>query len=151
MTNVTPDEVVQAPARLAALLGGPPQTVPATTINKVCGSGLKACMLGAQAIRAGDADVIVAGGMESMSNAPHLLRGGSGLRFGTQQLEDALLHDGLLDPFENWAMGMAAEYIAEKYEVTREAMDRWAVGSHEKAIAAGGGGKFTGEIRPGQL
>jgi len=151
MGNVISAGVGQAPARQAALFGGLPNTTPATTINKVCGSGLKACMLGAQAIRAGDADVIVAGGMESMSNAPHLLRARSGLRFGTQQLEDALLHDGLLDPFENWVMGMAAEYIAEKHEVTREAMDRWALGSHEKAIAAADAGKFTAEITPVQV
>jgi len=151
MGNVISAGVGQAPARQAALFGGLPQTVPATTINKVCGSGLKACMLGAQAIRAGDADVIVAGGMESMSNAPHLLQARTGLRFGNQQLEDALLHDGLLDPFENWVMGMAAEYIGEKHEVTREAMDRWALRSHELAIAAVDAGKFEGEITPVQV
>ena len=151
MGNVISAGVGQAPARQAALFGGLPQTVPATTINKVCGSGLKACMLGAQAIRAGDADVIVAGGMESMSNAPHLLQARTGLRFGNQQLEDSLLHDGLLDPFENWVMGMAAEYIAEKHEVTREAMDRWALRSHELAIAALDAGKFEDEITPLQV
>ena len=151
MGNVISAGVGQAPARQAALFGGLPQTVPATTVNKVCGSGLKACMLGAQAIRAGDADVIVAGGMESMSNAPHLLQARTGLRFGNQQLEDSLLHDGLLDPFENWVMGMAAEYIAEKHEVTREAMDRWALRSHELAIAALDAGKFEDEITPLQV
>ncbi len=151
MGNVVSAGVGQAPARQAALFGGLPDTTPASTINKVCGSGLKACMLGAQAIRAGDADVIVAGGMESMSNAPFLLQARTGLRFGNQQLEDALLHDGLLDPFENWVMGMAAEYIAEKHEVTREAMDRWALGSHEKAIAAADAGKFREEITPVQV
>jgi len=146
MGNVVSAGVGQAPARQAALFGGLPDTVPASTINKVCGSGLKACMLGAQAIRAGDADLIVAGGMESMSNAPHLLQARSGLRFGDQQLEDSLLHDGLLDPFENWVMGMAAEYIAEKHEVTREAMDRWALRSHDKAITAMDAGKFKDEL-----
>jgi acetyl-CoA C-acetyltransferase len=148
MGNVVSAGVGQAPARQAALFGGLPDTVPASTINKVCGSGLKACMLGAQAIRAGDADLIVAGGMESMSNAPHLLRARGGLRYGDQTLEDSLVHDGLLDPFENWMMGMAAEYIAEKHEVTREAMDRWSLASHEKALAAMDGGKFQTEIAP---
>ena len=146
MGNVVSAGVGQAPARQAALFGGLPDTTPASTINKVCGSGLKACMFGAQAIRAGDADVIVAGGMESMSNAPHLLRARGGLRYGDQPLEDSLLHDGLLDPFENWVMGMAAEYIAEKHEVTREAMDRWSLASHEKALAAMDAGKFKAEI-----
>ena len=148
MGNVVSAGVGQAPARQAALFGGLPDTTPASTINKVCGSGLKACMFGAQAIRAGDADVIVAGGMESMSNAPHLLRARGGLRYGDQLLEDSLLHDGLLDPFENWVMGMAAEYIAEKHEVTREAMDRWSLASHEKALAAMDAGKFKAEITP---
>ena len=148
MGNVVSAGVGQAPARQAALFGGLPDTTPASTINKVCGSGLKACMFGAQAIRAGDAAVIVAGGMESMSNAPHLLRARGGLRYGDQLLEDSLLHDGLLDPFENWVMGMAAEYIAEKHEVTREAMDRWSLASHEKALAAMDAGKFKAEITP---
>jgi acetyl-CoA C-acetyltransferase len=146
MGNVVSAGVGQAPARQAALFGGLPDSIPASTINKVCGSGLKACMFGAQAIRAGDADVIVAGGMESMSNAPHLLRARGGLRYGDQPLEDSLLHDALLDPFENWVMGMAAEYIAEKHEVTREAMDRWSLASHEKALAAMDAGKFKDEI-----
>ncbi|HMK09311.1 MAG TPA: thiolase family protein [Anaerolineales bacterium] len=146
MGNVVSAGVGQAPARQAAIFGGLPDTVPASTINKVCGSGLKACMFGAQAIRAGDAEVIVAGGMESMSNAPHLLRARNGLRYGDQTVEDALLHDGLFDPFENWVMGMAAEYIAEKHEVTREAMDRWSLGSHQKALAAADGGKFAAEL-----
>jgi acetyl-CoA C-acetyltransferase len=148
MGNVVSAGVGQAPSRQAALFAGLPDSTPATTINKVCGSGLKACMFGAQAIRAGDADVIVAGGMESMSNAPHLLRARGGLRYGDQPLEDSLLHDGLLDPFENWVMGMAAEYIAEKHEVTREAMDRWSLASHQKALAAMDAGKFKAEITP---
>jgi len=141
----------QAPARQAAIFGGLPDTIPATTINKVCGSGLKACMFGAQAIRAGDAQVVVAGGMESMSQSPFLLRGRSGLRFGNQQLIDSLLYDGLWDPFEDWAMGMAAEYIAERYEVTREAMDRFALASHQKAIAAIDSGQFKAEIVPVEI
>ena len=148
MGNVVTAGVGQAPARQAALFGGLPDSTPASTINKVCGSGLKACMFGAQAIRAGDADVIVAGGMESMSNAPHLLRARGGLRYGDAALDDALLHDGLFDPFENWLMGLAAEYIAEKHEVTREAMDRWSLRSHERSLAAIDAGKFEAEITP---
>ncbi|MCJ7511725.1 MAG: acetyl-CoA C-acyltransferase, partial [Anaerolineales bacterium] len=127
---------------------GLPPTVGATALNKVCGSGLKTCMLAAQAIRAGDADLIVAGGMESMSNAPHLIRGRGGLAFGHQRLVDALLHDGLWDPFEDWAMGMAAEHIASAYEVSRDAMDEWALASHRKAITAIDRGEFEREIIP---
>jgi acetyl-CoA C-acetyltransferase len=148
MGNVVSAGVGQAPARQAALFAGLPETTPASTVNKVCGSGLKAAMFGAQAIRAGDADVIVAGGMESMSNAPHLLRARGGLRYGDATLEDSLMLDALYDPFEHWAMGMAAEYIAEKHEVTREAMDRWSLASHEKAVAAMDQGKFGAEIAP---
>jgi acetyl-CoA C-acetyltransferase len=139
----------QAPARQAGVWAGIPVTVGATTINKVCGSGLKAAMLAAQAVRAGDADLIVAGGFESMSRAPYLVQGRMGeLKFGHKQLTDALIHDGLWDPFENWDMGSAAEFIAEKYEVTREAMDRFALESHQKAVAAQLAGKFEAEIIP---
>jgi len=146
MGNVVSAGLGQAPARQAAIFGGLPPTVGATTVNKVCGSSLKACMLGAQAIKAGDASLILAGGMESMSNAPHLLFARSGLRYGHQQVLDAVLLDALWDPFEQWAMGMAAEYIAEKYEVTREAMDLWSLQSHQKALAAIQAGKFKAEI-----
>ncbi len=139
----------QAPARQAAIHAGVPATVGATTLNKVCGSGLKAAMVAAQAIRAGDASLLVAGGFESMSRAPHLISGRLGeLKFGNAQLTDALLHDGLWDPFENWNMGSAAEFIAEEYEVTREAMDRLALESHQKAVAAREAGKFNAEITP---
>jgi acetyl-CoA C-acetyltransferase len=125
--------------------------VGATTVNKVCGSGLKAAMFGSQAIRAGDADLIVAGGFESMSRAPYLLAGRSGeLKFGHQPLTDALLLDGLWDPFEDWGMGMAAEFIADEYEVTREAMDRFSLQSHQKAITAQEAGLFKAEIVPVQ-
>lgn len=149
MGNVVQAGIGQAPARQASIFAGVPPTVGATTINKVCGSGLKAGMMAAQAIRAGDADLIVAGGMESMSNAPYLVRARRGeLRYGHAQLEDALLLDGLWDPFEDWAMGMAAEWIADEYEVTREAMDRWALESHEKAVQAMDNGKFQAEITP---
>jgi len=148
MGNVVSAGTGQGPARQAAIFSGLPPTVGATTLNKVCGSGLKACMLAAQAIRIGDADLIVGGGMESMSNAPHLIRGRKGLRYGHQEITDALLLDGLWDPFEDWVMGMAAEYIADRYDVTREAMDQWSLDSHKKAINAIDAGKFEAEISP---
>jgi acetyl-CoA C-acetyltransferase len=111
--NVVQAGAGQAPARQASIWGGIPASVGATTVNKVCGSGLKAAIFGSQAIRAGDADLIVAGGFESMSRAPYLLAGRSGeLKFGHQPLTDALLLDGLWDPFEDWGMGMSAEFIA---------------------------------------
>ena len=151
MGNVVQAGEGQAPARQAGLFGGLPATVGATTLNKVCGSGLKAAMVSAQAIRAGDADLFVAGGFESMSRAPYLVSGRNGeLKFGNQQLTDALLNDGLWDPFENWGMGMAAEFIADEYEVTRETMDKFAVESHQKAVKAIETGKFKAEIVPVQ-
>lgn len=147
MGNVVSAGLGQNPARQAALFADLPESVGATTLNKVCGSGLKAAMLAAQAIRAGDGDLFIAGGMESMSRAPFLVDGRTGnLRFGHAQLTDALLHDGLWDPFENWGMGNAAEFIAEVYEVTRQAMDEYALASHQKAIAAIESGKFKNEI-----
>lgn len=142
----------QAPARQAAIFGGLPAEVSATTINKVCGSGLKAVMLAAQSIRAGEDDLFVAGGMESMSRAPYLIEARTGgLRFGHAQLIDSLLHDGLWDPFENWGMGEAAEFIAEEYAVTRQAMDEYALASHQKAVAASDSGKFKAEIVPVEI
>ncbi len=105
-------------------------------------------MLGAQAIKAGDAQIVVTGGMESMSNGPHLVEGRGRLRYGHGQLKDAVLHDGLWDPFEDWPMGMAAEWIADEFEVTREAMDRFALESHRKAIAAIDSGRFEAEMIP---
>jgi acetyl-CoA C-acetyltransferase len=152
MGNVVSAGVGQAPARQAALFGGVPDNVGALTINKVCGSGLKAVMLAAQAIRAGDGDLYVVGGMESMSRAPFLVDARTGnLRFGHGQLTDALLIDGLWDPFENWSMGESAEFIAEKYNVTRQEMDEYALASHQKAIAAIDNGKFKAEIAPVEL
>lgn len=152
MGNVVQAGEGQAPARQSGILGGIPATVSASTINKVCGSGLKAAMLSAQAIRAGDAELFVAGGFESMSRAPYLVSGRMGeLKFGNTQMTDSLLNDGLWDPFENWGMGNAAEFIADEYEVTREAMDQFALHSHEKAVAAQDGGKFTAEIVPVQI
>lgn len=147
MGNVVSAGLGQAPARQAAIFAGLPPTVGATTLNKVCGSGLKAVMFSAQAIRAGDGDLFVAGGMESMSRAPYLIDGRTGaLRFGHAQLTDALLLDGLWDPFEDWGMGNSAEFIADEYELTRQAMDEFALGSHQKAIWAIDNGKFKSEI-----
>jgi acetyl-CoA C-acetyltransferase len=149
MGNVVSAGLGQNPARQAAIFGGLPVTVGATTLNKVCGSGLKAAMFSAQAIRAGDGQLFVAGGMESMSRVPYLVDGRRGnLRYGHAQLTDALLHDGLWDPFENWGMGNAAEFIAEEWNVSREAMDELAYDSHMKAIAAIDAGKFKDEIVP---
>src|SRR5512138_311151 len=147
MGNVVQAGEGQAPARQAGIFAGVPPTVGATTVNKVCGSGLKAAMLASQAVRAGDADLFVAGGFESMSRAPYLIDARNGeLKYGNQQLTDALLNDGLWDPFQQWGMGNAAEFIGEEYEVTREAMDRFALESHQKAVAAQEAGKFKDEI-----
>ena len=152
MGNVVQAGEGQAPARQSGIFAGVPATVSASTINKVCGSGLKAAMIASQAVRAGDADLFVAGGFESMSRAPYLVTGRSGeLKFGNQALTDALLNDGLWDPFENWGMGNAAEFIGEEYEVTREAMDRWSLESHQKAVAAQEAGKFKDEIIPVEI
>jgi acetyl-CoA C-acetyltransferase len=152
MGNVVSAGLGQNPARQAAIFGDLPEGVGATTINKVCGSGLKAVMLAAQSIRAGDGDLFVSGGMESMSRAPYLVDGRTGaLRYGHSQLTDALLHDGLWDPFENWGMGNAAEFIAEEYEVTRQAMDEYALASHQKAVSASDEGRFKDEIVPVEL
>lgn len=152
MGNVVSAGLGQNPARQAAIFGGLPDSVGATTLNKVCGSGLKAVMLAAQAIRAGDGDLYVAGGMESMSRAPFLVYGRSGeLRYGHTQLVDALLNDGLWDPFENWGMGNSAEFIAEEWGVTRQAMDEFALASHQKAMAASEAGKFVNEIAPVEI
>jgi len=144
--------VGQAPARQAAIKGGVPPQVGALTVNKVCGSGLKAAMLGAQAIKAGDADIILAGGMESMSNAPFLLpKARTGYRYGNDTLVDCAYHDGLYCSIEDQVMGLAAEFIADKYEITREEMDQFSLESHQKAIAAIDAGKFKAEIVPVQV
>ncbi len=149
MGNVVSAGLGQNPARQAAIKGGLPPTVGAFTVNKVCGSGLKAVMLAAQAIRAGDGELFVAGGMESMSRAPFLVYGRLGeLRYGHAKMVDALMHDGLWCPFEDWHMGGAAEFIAEQFNLTREELDRFALSSHQKAIAAIDAGKFKAEIVP---
>ncbi len=147
MGNVLSAGLGQNPARQAALKGGLPVSVPALTINKVCGSGLKAVSLAAQAIRAGDHEVVVAGGMESMSNAPYLLMGTrEGLRLGDGQLIDSMIRDGLWDVYEDVHMGCCGEAVAEKYGIGRQAQDEYALGSHRKALAAIDAGKFRAEI-----
>ncbi len=147
--NVVSAGLGQAPARQAAIAGGLPESVGAMTVSRVCGSGLMAVMLAAQAIRAGDARVMVAGGMESMSNAPYYLRGyREGVKFGPQEIVDGLIHDGLWCAFGHCHMGGHAEYTAWKAEISREEADRFALDSHRKAIAAIDSGKFKDEIVP---
>jgi len=147
MGNVVQAGVGQAPARQAAIKGGVPAQVPAYTVNKVCGSGLKAVMLAAQAIRAGDAQALVAGGMESMSNAPFYVKGiRDGVKFGDQTMTDGLIKDGLWCAFGQVHMGGHAEYTAKKAGITRARQDQFAYESHQKAVAAIEGGKFAKEI-----
>jgi acetyl-CoA C-acetyltransferase len=147
MGNVVPAGQGQAPARQAAIGAGLSPEIGATTINKVCGSGLKAVMLGSAMIRAGDAEVIVAGGMESMSNAPYLLPNArTGYRLGDAVLKDAVIQDGLWCAFEHHHMGNSAEFIADQFEISREAMDEFALKSHQKAVTAIEAGKFESEI-----
>ncbi len=160
--NVSPaevDEVIfgcvvqagigQAPARQAAIKAGLPPEVSALTINMVCGSGLRAVALAAQAIQLGDAEIIVAGGMESMSNIPYALQTArEGFRMGNQTATDLMIHDGLWCPFENWHMGNTGEIVAEKYSISREAQDIYAADSHKKAVDAQANGRFKDEIVP---
>ena len=152
MGNVIQGGVGQAPARQAALKGGIPNTVSAVTINKVCGSGLKSVMLASQAIKAGDLQVAVAGGQESMSNAPFYVYGmRNGVKAGDQTLVDGMIKDGLWCAFCDVHMGSHAEYTARKAEITRERQDEFALASHQKAVAAIEGGRFTREIVPVQI
>ena len=149
MGNVVSAGLGQNIARQAAIFGGLPATVGATTLNKVCGSSLKTVMLAAQAIRAGDGDLFVAGGVENMSQAPRLVDSRMDpAQDGKVEPREALLVDGLWCPFEEWVMGDAAEFIGEEYGITREAMDRFSLSSHQKAIAAIDDGKFKQEIVP---
>lgn len=139
----------QAPGRQAMIHGGLPGTIPAVTVNKVCGSGLKAVMLAAQAIKAGDAQCIVAGGMESMSTSPHYVYGmRAGIKMGSSEMKDGMVHDGLWDSFGNVHMGSYAEYTAEKAGVSRQDQDEFAFHSHRKAVAAIEAGRFAAEIVP---
>ena len=142
----------QNPARQASILAGLPHAVPALTLNKLCGSGLKALHLATQAIRCGDADVIIAGGMESMSLAPYVLPGArTGLRMGNATMLDSMLNDGLMDAFNDYHMGITAENLVDKYQLTREQQDAFAAASQQKAIAAIKSGRFADEITPIQI
>lgn len=139
----------QNPARQAAISAGLPYSVPALTVNKLCGSGLKSVHLAAQAIRCGDAEIVIAGGMENMSLAPYVLpKARTGLRMGHAQLADSLLQDGLLDAFHNYHMGITAENLVACYKVTREEQDAFAVQSQQRAASAIAGGRFKAEITP---
>src|SRR6266480_6785879 len=152
MGNVVSAGIGQSPARQAAIHAGLPDDLPAFTVNKVCGSGLKAVMLAAQAIRAGDAQAFVAGGMESMSNAPYLLpKARTGYRMGNGEIVDSVVHDGLWCAFENIHMGNEAEIIAEKFGITRDEQDRFALQSHQRAAVAAATGRFKDEIVPIQV
>jgi acetyl-CoA C-acetyltransferase len=147
MGCVLPAGVGQAPARQASIFAGLPKEVPCTTINKVCGSGLKAVMLGAQAIIAGDADVVVAGGMESMSNVPYYLpTARAGMRMGNQTVVDGMIHDGLWDVYNNFHMGTAAELCAREKKIDRAAQDAYAIESFKRAMQAQKAGAFKDEI-----
>jgi acetyl-CoA C-acetyltransferase len=149
MGNVLQAGLGQNPARQAALFGGVPPEVGAVTINKVCGSGLKSVMLAAQAIRLGDADLVLAGGFESMSRAPYLLpEARAGQRLGHGHLIDSMVNDGLWDCHNDFHMGSTAELVADKYKVSREAQDEFALGSQQKAVKAQGEGAFADEIIP---
>ena len=142
----------QNPARQAALKGGLPPEVGAMTINKVCGSGLKAVALAAQAVQTGNASIVVAGGMESMSNAPYLLpQARKGYRLGNAQIVDSMVNDGLWDVYNNYHMGMTGENVAEKYGITRQMQDEFAVNSHRKAVAAQRECRFKAQIVPVEL
>jgi acetyl-CoA C-acetyltransferase len=147
--NVIQAGLGQNPARQAALKGGCDPRVAALTVNKVCGSGLKAVALAAQAVRLGESEIVVAGGMESMTNAPYLLpQARSGYRLGDGKLIDSMIHDGLWDSYENFHMGMTGELVAEKYGITREEQDRFAVESHQKAIRGRKSCFFEAQILP---
>ena len=152
MGNVLQGGIGQAPARQAAIAAGIPDSVSATTINKVCGSGLKSVMFGEQEIKAGDAEIIVAGGMESMTNAPYILKKArNGYRMGNGELFDLMIHDGLWDPYGNKHMGNLGEQCAAEYKVSRETQDEYSKASYEKALDAIKNGHFKDAIVPGEM
>ncbi len=149
MGNVLSAGVGQAPARQAARAAGVPDRVPATTVGKVCGSGLQSVVLGTRAILLGDEDIVVAGGMESMTRAPYLMPGArGGLRMGHAQIVDSMITDGLWDPYKDWHMGNAGELCAKEHGFSREAQDAFAIESYERALAAQESGAFAAEIVP---
>ncbi len=152
MGNVVSAGLGQNPARQAALKGGLPDSVAAMTINKVCGSGLKAVALAQQAIQTGNSEIVVAGGMESMSNAPYLLPNArKGFRLGDQKVVDSMVHDGLWDVYNDYHMGNTGENVAEKYKVSREEQDEYALNSHRKAVSAMNECRFKDQIVPVEL
>ena len=149
MGQVLTAGVGQNPARQALIRAGLPERIPGMTINKVCGSGLKATHLAAQAIKCGDADIIIAGGQESMSSAPHVLQGSrDGFRMGDAKLTDSMIHDGLWDIYNDYHMGVTAENVAKKFEISRRDQDEFAAASQQKAEAAQKAGRFKSEIAP---
>ena len=149
MGNVVQAGLGQNPARQASIFGGVPSSVSAMTVNKVCGSGLKCVALAAQAIKAGDAHCLIAGGMENMSRVPYaMFKARDGLRLGHSQITDLMVHDGLWEVYNDYHMGMTAELVVEKYKVPRERQDVFAADSHHKAVAAWESGKFTREVVP---
>ena len=148
MGNVVQAGVGQAPARQAALGAGIPDTVPCTTVNKVCASGMKAVINAAQAIALGDASVVIAGGMESMSNIPHYMHMRKGVKFGPAAMEDGMQKDGLVDPFDKNAMGVLADNCATKYNFSREEQDAFAIESYRRSAKAWSEGKFSNEVIP---
>jgi len=148
MGNVIQAGVGQAPARQAAILAGLPNTVACTTINKVCASGMKAVMMGAQAIKSGDAEIIVAGGMENMSLIPHYVHLRNGYKFGPTSLIDGMQKDGLTDAYDNNAMGVCADLCASEYKISREEQDDFAIQSYERSAKAWSEGKFSNEVVP---
>ncbi|HTV14276.1 MAG TPA: acetyl-CoA C-acetyltransferase [Acidobacteriaceae bacterium] len=152
MGNVLPAGLGQNPARQAALFGGLPPEVSAVTVNMVCGSGLRAVSLAAQTIQTGNAEIVVAGGMESMTNAPYLLpHARSGFRMGNNIAVDSMVNDGLWDVYNDFHMGQTAELVAEKYGITREDQDSFALRSHQKAAAAWREGRFAAEVVPVEI
>ena len=148
MGNVVQAGVGQAPARQAAMGAGIPDTVPCTTVNKVCASGMKAVINAAQAIALGDASVVIAGGMESMSNIPHYMHMRKGVKFGPAAMEDGMQKDGLVDPFDKNAMGVLADNCATKYSFSREEQDAFAIESYRRSAKAWSEGKFSNEVIP---
>ena len=151
MGNVVSAGLGQAPARQAAILAGISETVPCTTINKVCSSGMKAIMLAAQSIALGDVTIVVAGGMENMSSIPHYLHGRQGTKFGPTTLEDGMQKDGLVDAYDNVAMGVCADACATKFGFSREEQDAYAIQSYERSTEAWKLGKFSDEIIPVEI
>ncbi len=151
MGNVLQAGEGQAPARQASIFSGIPNTVPATTVNKVCASGMKAVSMAAQALKAGDAEIIVAGGMENMSQAPHYLKGRKGVKLGDITLKDGLILDGLLDVYSQQHMGVFADLCATKYDISREAQDAFAIKSYQRSAEAWKNGMFADEVVPVEI